>query len=109
MSGEVLKTRAVNLRKSTYDVYVGRAGHGKDGYFGNPVRTGCICEFCGNLHVKPKDTIPCYKTYLVDRLKTDNVFRGKVRGLIGLKLGCFCIPKPCHATYLARAVEVLNG
>lgn len=29
-------TRAVNLRHEPYDVYIGRAGHGQGGYFGNP-------------------------------------------------------------------------
>lgn len=30
------KTRVVNIRKETCDVYIGRAGHGKDGYFEFP-------------------------------------------------------------------------
>ena len=28
----------VNIRKESCDVYIGRAGQGKDGYFGNPFR-----------------------------------------------------------------------
>lgn len=32
------RTRVVNIRKETCDVYIGRAGYGKDGYFGNPFR-----------------------------------------------------------------------
>ena len=32
------RTRVVNIRKETCDVYIGRAGCGKDGYFGNPFR-----------------------------------------------------------------------
>ncbi len=31
-------TRVVNIRKKAYDVYIGRAGKGQDGYFGNPFR-----------------------------------------------------------------------
>ena len=31
-------TRVVNIRKEAYDVYIGRAGKGQDGYFGNPFR-----------------------------------------------------------------------
>lgn len=31
-------TRVVNIRKESCDVYIGRAGQGKDGYFGNPFR-----------------------------------------------------------------------
>lgn len=29
-------TCVVNLRHEPYDVYIGCAGHGQDGYFGNP-------------------------------------------------------------------------
>ena len=32
------RTRVVNIRKETCNVYIGRAGYGKDGYFGNPFR-----------------------------------------------------------------------
>ena len=29
-------TTVVNIRTHEYDVYIGRAGHGRSGYFGNP-------------------------------------------------------------------------
>ena len=42
----------VNLRSSAFDVYIGRAGHGQDGRFGNPfvvgrdgVRGECVEKF----------------------------------------------------------------
>ncbi|MDE2425668.1 MAG: DUF4326 domain-containing protein [Elusimicrobia bacterium] len=31
-------TKVVNIYKEKYDVYIGRAGKGKDGYFGNPFK-----------------------------------------------------------------------
>ena len=31
-------TTVVNIRKEHYDQYIGRAGRGEDGYFGNPFR-----------------------------------------------------------------------
>ena len=34
------RTRVVNIREEDYDVYIGRAGRGMDGYFGNPFRLG---------------------------------------------------------------------
>lgn len=30
------KTTVVNIRTHEYDAYIGREGHGHDGYFGNP-------------------------------------------------------------------------
>lgn len=33
-------TRVVNLRREPYDVYIGRAGRGHDGYHAKPVRVG---------------------------------------------------------------------
>ena len=31
-------TKVVNLYKEPYEVYIGRSGKGKDGYFGNPIK-----------------------------------------------------------------------
>ena len=48
------QTEVVNIRHAACDVYIGRAGHGEDGYFGNPFRQrihalkgkrlGCFCK-----------------------------------------------------------------
>lgn len=32
------RTEVVNIRYAACDVYIGRAGHGEDDYFGNPFR-----------------------------------------------------------------------
>jgi len=101
-------TRPVNLRTHEYDIYIGRAGHGRDGYFGNPVRLKEICQYCNNLHLEPESTIPCYRIYLVQRVKEDKEFRRRVKELHGCRLGCFCKPRKCHGDYLSLMVEHLN-
>ena len=93
-----MKTQVVNIRFSAYDVYIGRAGHGKDGYFGNPYRlTGS--EQRGA-------TIERYKKYFNDRMQTDPEFCCRVHELKGKTLGCFCKPHPCHGDVIA---DYLNG
>lgn len=82
-------TRVVNIKSGEkYDVYIGRAGHGKNGYFGNP------------FPLKPNETrqenIEKYKKYFYNRIKTDEAFKQAIFSLKGKVLGCFCKPKLCH-------------
>ena len=92
-----LKTTVVNLRKSEYDVYIGRAGHGQDGYFGNPFplenddREACLEK---------------YKQHFYKRIETDPEFLLRINELKGKRLGCFCYPKMCHGMII---VEYLEG
>jgi len=103
----VSDTRAVNLRKEPYDVYIGRAGKGKDGYFGNPIKRGEKCSRCKKVHRGAGSTLGCYERYLDARIEKDTEFAERVRGLYGKRLGCFCHPKPCHGDILAkRAVRL---
>ena len=87
----------VNIRRIKKDFftdptfqYIGRAGHGFDGYFGNPLRT-----------------IEGYAEWCFDRLKHDSVFRERVRALSGKTLVCFCKPKRCHGDILAAYADAL--
>ena len=94
-------TQVVNLRADSFDVYIGRAGHGRDGYFGNPFplafgssdeeRDACIAKF---------------KEYFLNRLETDATFKQRVHELRGKTLGCFCKPRRCHGDII---VEYLNS
>lgn len=92
-----MKTQVVNLRRDSYDVYIGRAGHGKDGYFGNPFRLdkgddrGAVLER--------------YAAWMGERLRTDSEFRRRVLELRGKRLGCFCKPLACHGDVLAAWVD----
>lgn len=102
-----LGTQVVNLRRSAYDVYIGRAGHGHDGRFGNPVRVGRPCPICGETHREVGSTLFCYDLYLTLRVTLDDTFREAVRGLAGKRLGCFCAPAPCHGDTLAEMADQL--
>lgn len=101
-----LEARVVNIRKERYDIYIGRAGKGKDGYFGNPVKVGGRCPFCSAIHATAGSTIECYRVYFSRRLANDAMFLEMVKTLKGKKLGCFCKPNPCHGDVI---VEYLNG
>jgi hypothetical protein len=95
--------KVVNLYKEKYDIYIGRAGKGKSGYFGNPISKNKRCPICNILHVEKGSTLDCYKTYLDERISHDETFRIEVKQLRGKTLGCFCKPKPCHGDFLAKA------
>lgn len=90
------KAKVVNLNKSKYDVYIGRAGHGNDGYFGNPFHELSRTE---NVHL--------FREYFHKRLETDRVFAKRVEKLRGKRLGCFCPPLLCHGSVIAEYVNNL--
>lgn len=86
-------TRVVNLRREPYDVYIGRAGRGEDGYFGNPFPLRSEAD-------RPA-VIEKYRRYFYDRIAKDPEFRRRVEALRGKRLGCFCAPEPCHGDVIA--------
>lgn len=100
-------TRVVNIRREPYDVYIGRPGHGEAGPFGNPIRAGQRCPQCAKIHEDRASVIACYETWLRWRVRVDPEFRAAVRGLAGLRLGCFCAPLPCHGDVLAVVADEL--
>lgn len=90
------ETTVVNLRFQPYDIYIGRAGKGQDGTFGNP--------FCD---LSREENIAKFKNYFHARIKSDLEFKNKVLTLRGKALGCFCKPNnACHGDIIA---EYLNG
>jgi hypothetical protein len=91
-----MSTRVVNIKHQRYDVYIGRAGNGESGYFGNPIRVRMRCSRCGLYHQMGGDTLDCYKAYFEERIAHDLEFRDRVLALRGKVLGCFCKPAPCH-------------
>lgn len=86
-------TTVVNVRVDAYDVYIGRAGHGFDGYFGNPFR------------VQSGNALEKFRAYFNFRIESDPTFRRRVLDLRGKRLGCFCAPGPCHGDVLAEWIE----
>lgn len=95
-----MKSKVVNLKHSPYEVYIGRAGKGKSGYFGNPYRIG-IGEQRGA-------TILKYKQYFYQRLKSDQDFKNKIQALNGKVLGCFCKPKACHGDVIVEYLDFIE-
>lgn len=84
----------VNIRKNKYDVYIGRAGHGLNGEFGNPHPIG-YCAICKAVHDRD-GSILAFQQYFWRKVNSDNDFLKKVLKLKGKILGCFCKPLPCH-------------
>jgi hypothetical protein len=90
-------TRVVNLRREQYDVYIGRAGKGEDGYFGNPY---LVTPFQSR-----ELAIEKYKAYFYIRLRTDPEFKRRVLELKDKTLGCFCSPLACHGSIIVDFLE----
>lgn len=88
---------AVNLRNSEFDVYIGRAGRGQDGYWGNPFSLGRD----GNR----EEVLEKYKAWFAERVESDSTFRERLSELKGQRLGCFCKPALCHGDVIAEYVN----
>ncbi len=108
-------TRVVNIKHNGYDIYIGRAGRGEEGYFGNPYVRGQVCPRCRRLHATPSSTLGCYSEYFRERLRTDARFAARVTALRGKVLGCFCRPARgfagrllCHGQIIVAHIEGLS-
>jgi hypothetical protein len=102
----VNETRVVNCRVVQCDVYIGRAGHGQSGIFGNPIRPRERCPECGVTHMYGGETLPCYTVYFLRRITNDPEFRRRVEELRGKTLGCFCAPRlRCHGEIIIAWLE----
>jgi hypothetical protein len=91
-------TRTVNIRTEPYDVYIGRAGRGEDGYFGNPYRLGA--------NMGRELSLRLFEAHFYERLEHDPEFKQRVLALAGKRLGCFCKPQACHGDVIA---DYVNG
>ena len=95
------RTRVVNIREEDYDVYIGRAGRGMDGYFGNPFRLGA--------GMPRGATLEKYREYFYRRIHADPEFKRRVEALQGKTLGCFCKPHPCHGDIIKEYLDSLSN
>jgi hypothetical protein len=99
-------TRIVNIRTGSYDVYIGRPGRGRNGIFGNPYPVWVKCVRCGELHTTPASTLPCFRAYFEERVRTDDTFRLHTLRLRGKTLGCYCKPgNPCHGKVIVEWLD----
>jgi len=81
--------------------YIGRAGHGFDGYFGNPFRLLSGSE-------RQKRLIE-YRNWFYQRLYSDEEFRERVEGLANKTLVCFCKPSSCHGDVITEYLASKNS
>lgn len=97
------KTRVVNLRKESYDVYIGR-GRKPEYYRWEPCSAG-YGQFGSPFPITEgssrEESIRKYKDYFYDRIRKDPDFKSSVEALRGKTLGCFCKPKACHGDIIA--------
>ena len=101
--------KVVNLRKEKHTVYIGRAGHGLDGVFGNPVKINSTCLVCDRKHKTGGATLPCYEQYLRTKLQNSTAFRMRFMELQEDDiLGCFCKPNACHGDVMIKVWERMN-
>ena len=90
------QTTVVNIRTSPYDIYIGRAGKGLSGYWGNPYQIG--------KDGTRDEVIQKYRSYL---LRSPEML-SKLVELKGKRLGCFCAPSACHGDVLAEMANTLE-
>jgi len=95
-------TTVVNISSGTdYDVYIGRAGKGLDGYFGNPIARGKECCVCGEKHYDNESIVGCYRKRFYRMIEEDDTFAERISQLKGKRLGCFCKPDHCHGDVIS--------
>ncbi len=87
----------VDIRLAKYDKYIGRAGDGESGYFGNPFKLA---------HESLRtEVLAKYRKYFYERIERDKFFKARVLDLRGQRLGCFCHPQMCHGDVIAEYVN----
>lgn len=102
--GQVVNIKSYRGREY---VYVGRRGHGHDGYYGNPCVIDQTCPVCGTKRHGRSETIGCFQRYARERIASDADYARRVRELYGKTLGCFCAPLPCHGEVLLELAAEL--
>jgi hypothetical protein len=89
-------TTVVNLtRGAAFDVYIGRAGRGQAGPWGNPFVLGRDGDRA--------TVIAKYEAWI----QTQPQLLARLPELKGKRLGCFCHPHPCHGDVLVRLADAL--
>ena len=80
-------------------VYIGRAGKGKDGEWGNPFTLPA-----GATETDREVCVMRYRRYLWERIqKEGHPLVEKLASLAGRPLECFCSPQICHGDVLSKA------
>ena len=88
-----------NWKKDAQYVYIGRAGRGMSGYFGNPFPLNGGDR---------GSTLQKFEVYARKRIEDDPEYREAVKGLKDKILVCFCKPHACHGDILEMLSQELN-
>jgi len=100
-------TKIINIKSGDkFDTYIGRAGRGNDGYYGNPHNIG-YCELCHRIHDR-EDSLREYKIYFDKKIKEDDAFQTGIKLLKDRTLGCFCKPENCHGDIIKEYLDNLD-
>jgi len=93
--------KVVNIRNADYTIYIGRAGHGQLGTFGNPFKVG--------VHGKQGECVELFRKWF--HSPAGQEMRSKVDAIITKNdtLGCFCKPNACHGDVIAEYVNNRPG
>ena len=87
------RTTVVNIRKTKrYDIYCGRPGD-----WGNPYKLGRD----GNR----ESVIRKFRRHLARMVESGRTTPEELAALSGKRLGCYCVPEPCHALSIAEAAD----
>jgi hypothetical protein len=65
-----MQTVVVNINKEAFDIYIGRAGRGEDGYFGNPFPMGS--------GISREDAVQRFQKYFAERIQKDSEFKRSI-------------------------------
>jgi|SRR5208282_1940431 len=104
------QTTVVNLRKESYDVYIGRRRKEKF-HYGNPF-THHIHSCAKVLVHSREESILAFSHWLkgdyMPEIEPDRRvwILANLKELKGKRLGCFCKPKACHGDVLAELADV---
>lgn len=82
-----MKTKVVNKKTSSFDVYIGRGSK-----WGNPFRM--------KSENQRGEVIEKYEEYARQKFSKD-----ELAVLVGKRLGCFCKPRKCHGDILVKLIE----
>jgi hypothetical protein len=82
----------VHCKKEAYDVYIGRPSK-----WGNPFEIG--------KDGSRSEVISKYETFI----RNSPELLQDVKSLKGLRLGCWCAPRPCHGDILVKLANESRG
>ncbi len=89
-----MKTRVVNVKYSTCDVYIGRVCRGtRQSKWGNPFKIGPDCT--------REQAIARHEKWF---MKQKHLI-ADLHELANKRLGCWCAPKPCHGDLYVKLIE----